>query len=194
MKSPSVTPTIASARSNQSSSPSKRSRNTFMRRSRRLRLKRQRRFSSTWSLNPPKRSLRSAPNCIWRSPTGERGSTKTWPRLVLIPSQSPAAPTGSPTSDRPRLMRSPRKSVPEASKSDSGAFGSTLPVGGMSRALGLAAVSKPPLGHPFVASGHSNGKIGVQICPSCKARCEKKALKTASKDRRGPLRGPNSML
>jgi hypothetical protein len=144
MKSPSVTPTIASARSNQSSSPSKRSRNTFMRRSRRLRLKRQRRFSSTWSLNPPKRSLRSAPNCIWRSPTGERGSTKAWPRLVLIPSQSPAAPTGSPTSDRPRLMRSPRKSVPEASKSDRGVFGSTLPVGGMSRALGLAAVSKPP--------------------------------------------------
>lgn len=108
---------------------SKRSRSMFMRRSRRLRLKRQRRFSSTWSLNPPKRSLRSAPNCIRRSPTGERGSTKTWPRLVLIPSQSPAAPTGSPTSDRPRLMRSPRKSVPEASKSDSGAFGSILPVG-----------------------------------------------------------------
>jgi hypothetical protein len=59
---------------------------------------------------------------------------------------------------------------------------------------GIAAVVKTPWDNRFVARGHSNGKIGVQICPSRKARCEKKALRTASKNRSGPLRGPNSML
>ena len=164
-----------------------------MRKSQRRRPETSRLFSPTWSLTLRNRSSRLLQRFVRSSPTGERVSTKTWRRSVLIPSQSPAAPTGSSTPGRPRLAPSPRKSVPEESKSDSGVR-SHRPVGRMSKALGLAAVSKRPWDILFVASGHSNGKIGVQICPSCKARCEKKALKTASKNRSGPLRGPSSML
>jgi hypothetical protein len=103
-----------------SSWPLRRSRKTFTRGSRRLRLKTQQRFSSIWSPNSPKRSLRLLQTSIRHSPTGERGSTKTWPRSALILSQSPAASAGSSTPGRPHLTRSPRKSVPEVSKSDSG--------------------------------------------------------------------------
>jgi hypothetical protein len=77
----------------------------------------------------PERSLRSAPKCIRRSPTGERVSTKTWRRSVLIRSRSPAAPVGSSTLGRSHPTRSPLKSAPQASKSDSGAGPSNRPVG-----------------------------------------------------------------
>jgi hypothetical protein len=39
----------------------------------------------------------------------------------------------------------------------------------------MAAVVKTPWDNRFVARGHSNSKIGVQICPSCRALMEKDA-------------------
>jgi hypothetical protein len=50
-----------------------------------------------------KGSLRLLQTSIRHSPTGEQGSTKTWPRSVPIPSPSPAAPAGFSTFGRFRL-------------------------------------------------------------------------------------------
>jgi len=68
----------------------------------------------------------------------------------------------------------PRKSVPEASKSDSGVFGSTLPVGGMTKALGLAAVSKRPwdilLSLPDTRTARSASKSVPRARPDAKKK------------------------
>jgi hypothetical protein len=124
----------------------------------------------TWSLNLPKRSLRLLQISFQHSPTGEPGSTKTW-RSVLIPSPSPAAPMGSSTLSLSLLMRSPRKSDPEASKSDSEAVRRIASVGG-----GLS-----PVGDILLSLRTLEGHDRCPICPACNASMRKKPLEIALK-------------